>query len=243
MDCVSVQYTLPKVPVHKFKKNLHSWRVPFFEACEIQKQIAKQVIVENGVETVRSVAGVDVGFEKHRDIAHAAVAVLRYPTLELQEYATAQGPSSFPYVPGLLSFREIPIILKALEKLKQQPDVILCDGQGIAHPRRLGIASHLGVITGWPTIGVAKKCLIGTYESVPDRKGEWVPLAEGDDVIGAVLRTRKGVRPLYVSVGHKVSLEVAIAYVMRCVTRFRLPEAIRWAHRLASGTADSIWEA
>ncbi|HFC53761.1 MAG TPA: deoxyribonuclease V, partial [Gammaproteobacteria bacterium] len=152
------------------------------------------------------------------------------------EYAIARRPTSFPYVPGLLSFREIPAILEALQKLERPPDLLLVDGQGTAHPRRFGIASHLGVVTGIPSIGVAKSRLIGQHGEPPDERGAWTPLQEGEETIGAVLRSRKGVRPIYVSPGHCVTLERALEYVMRCVTRYRLPETTRQAHRLASRT-------
>lgn len=185
-------------------------------------------------DTVRYVAGVDVGFEQKNTITRAAVAVLSFPELELQTYAIARRPTSFPYVPGLLSFREIPAVLDAFQKLTLTPDILLCDGQGIAHPRRFGIASHLGVLTGLPAIGVAKSRLIGTHEPVPEEKGGWVKLYDKEEIIGAVLRTRTRVKPLYISIGHKISLPTAIDYVMRCVTRYRLPETTRHAHRLAS---------
>jgi deoxyribonuclease V len=153
----------------------------------------------------------------------------------LIEHAIARRPTTFPYIPGLLSFREIPVLLDAIEALGRRPDLLICDGQGIAHPRRFGLACHLGVLTDLPAIGVAKSRLTGKHEVVPDRKGAWVPLRDGDDVIGAVLRTRRGVRPVYVSPGHKVSLESAIRLTLDCITRFRLPETTRWADRLAGG--------
>jgi deoxyribonuclease V len=140
----------------------------------------------------------------------------------------------FPYIAGLLSFRELPAVLTALGELERLPDLVLCDGQGIAHPRRLGLAAHLGVVTSLPTIGVAKTRLVGTHPPLPAAKGSWVPLRAAGEQIGAVLRTRTGVRPVYVSVGTGVSLETALDYVLRCVTRYRLPETTREAHRLAS---------
>ncbi|HDP89295.1 MAG TPA: deoxyribonuclease V, partial [Thioalkalivibrio sp.] len=161
--------------------------------------------------------------------------VLTYPGLEPVVERIARVPTTFPYVPGLLSFREIPAVLAALAQLPALPDLILCDGQGIAHPRRLGIACHLGVLLDVPTIGVAKSRLIGTHAEVPADKGDWVPLLDGKEIIGAVLRTRENVKPLYVSPGHRVSLPTAIDYVMGCVTRYRLPETTRRADRLASG--------
>jgi deoxyribonuclease V len=213
----------------------HRWDVTPREARDIQQQLRDRVITTDDLGEIRFVAGVDVGFEQRNTITRAAVAVLSFPALGLHEHTLARRPTTFPYVPGLLSFREIPAVLDALARLTQTPDLMLCDGQGIAHPRRFGIASHLGVITGLPTIGVAKSRLIGTHDTVPEEKGAWVPLMDHDEVIGAVLRTRTRVKPLYISPGHRVSLHTAIEYVMRCVTRYRLPETTRQAHRLASG--------
>jgi deoxyribonuclease V len=163
--------------------------------------------------------------------------VLRYSTLELEEYAIARRPTRFPYVPGLLSFRELPAVLEAIERLRQTPDILLCDGQGLAHPRRCGIACHLGVLTDLPAIGVAKTRLVGFSAPVPDVRGAWQPLYDGAEVVGAVLRTRQGVKPLYVSCGHRISLNTAIGLVMGCTRKYRLPETTRAAHRLASGPA------
>jgi deoxyribonuclease V len=135
----------------------------------------------------------------------------------------------------LLSFRELPAVLEALEQLREPPDLLLCDGQGIAHPRRLGIASHLGLLVDIPSIGVAKTRLYGTHDEPPNQRGAWTPLLAGGETIGAVLRTRAGVKPLYISSGHRIDLDTAIGYVLGCCTRYRLPETTRHAHRLASG--------
>ncbi len=203
------------------------------DAIALQRKTATAVITRDQLPAVRTVAGVDVGFE-NKHTARAAVVVLDAATLEPMDHALARLPVSFPYVPGLLSFRECPVVLRALVSLKVTPDLLLCDGQGIAHPRRLGVASHLGVLTGLPSIGVAKSRLVGTHDPVPDRRGAWVPLRDGDEVIGAVLRTRQGVKPLFISPGHRVSLATALEWVMACVTRYRLPETTRWADGLAS---------
>ncbi|MDX1253458.1 MAG: deoxyribonuclease V [Gammaproteobacteria bacterium] len=213
----------------------HPWNVTPRQAVAIQQELRKEVITEDRLGEVRHVAGVDVGFEQSNTVTRAAIAVLGLPDLQLRDSAIARLPTSFPYVPGLLSFREVPSVLQALERLSAPPDLLLCDGQGIAHPRRFGIASHLGVLTGIPSIGVAKTLLTGAHAPVPDARGAWVPLRDQGDVIGAVLRTRRGVKPIYVSIGHCVSLETAVDYVMRCTTKYRLPETTRWAHRLASG--------
>ncbi len=214
---------------------MHSWKVTPAEARRIQEALRGQVLREDRLDPVRRVAGVDVGFRGGGKVTRAAAAVLEFPSLEPCAQAVVSRATSFPYVPGLLSFREVPAIIPALKRLKVPPDLILCDGQGYAHPRRFGLACHLGVVTGIATIGVAKTRLIGNHGRVPDSRGRWTPLKDGDETIGAVLRTRKGVKPVYVSVGHRVSLQTAVELVMACVTRYRLPETTRAAHRLASG--------
>ncbi|QIR36943.1 deoxyribonuclease V [Tolypothrix sp. PCC 7910] len=213
----------------------HDWPQTLEEAIAIQEKLRNQTITEDKLpETIKYVAGVDMGFEADGTISHAAVAVLSFPDLQIVETAVARRPTSFPYIPGFLSFREIPAVLDALEKVKILPDIILCDGQGIAHPRRLGIASHLGLLIDMPTIGVAKSLLIGKYDEVPETKGSWQPLIHKGETIGAVLRTRTGVKPLYISSGHRISLPTAIDYVLRCTTKYRLPETTRIADKLAS---------
>jgi len=201
----------------------------------LQQELRAHLILTDHLEPVRRVAGVDVGFEAAGTVTRAAVAVLRYPELDVLETAIARRPTAFPYIPGLLSFRELPAVLAALEQLREPPDLLLCDGQGIAHPRRFGIASHLGLLVDIPAIGVAKTRLCGTHEEPPNQRGAWTPLWGQGEIIGAVLRTRPGVKPLYISPGHRVGLETALAYVMGCCTRYRLPETTRHAHRLASG--------
>lgn len=210
------------------------WDVSPEQARAIQDRLRDQVIREDELGTVRRVAGTDVAFEQQGRVTRAAAAVLSFPDLELIEHALVRRPTCFPYVPGLLSFREIPAVLDALARLRTIPDLILCDGQGIAHPRRLGLASHLGVVTGLPTIGVAKSRLIGEHDEPGRAKGSRVPLFDGKEIIGVVLRTRTDVRPVYVSIGHRVSLQTAVRYTMACVTRYRLPETTRWADKLAA---------
>ncbi len=213
----------------------HPWEVSPAEARAIQERLRPLVECRDRLGPVMLVAGVDVGFEQGGEVTRAAVALLHFPSLEPAGEALARLPTRFPYVPGLLSFREIPAVLDALATLEQSPDLILCDGQGIAHPRRLGIASHLGLLLDVPTIGVAKSRLIGRHDEPGLEKGAWVPLMDGDERIGAVLRTRTGVKPLYISCGHRIGLETAIGYVLACTTRYKLPETTRRAHRLASG--------
>ena len=215
----------------------HAWPLTVEEAIAIQQQFRKEVITQDQLEEpVQYVAGVDMGFEADGTISRAAVAVLSFPSLQLQESAIARRPTTFPYVPGFLSFREIPAVLDALEKISTVPDLILCDGQGIAHPRRFGIACHLGLIVDIPTIGVAKSLLIGNHQEVSEERGSWQPLVNRGETIGAVLRTRVKTKPLYISSGHRVSLSTAIEYVLRCTPKYRLPETTRIADKLASGS-------
>lgn len=215
-------------------KHHHRWDVTASEAIALQQRLRKEVIAVDRFSSIDFVAGVDVGFEQRGAVTRAAVAVLKFPELTLQEYAIARRPTEFPYIPGLLSFREIPAVLDAMERLKRLPDLILCDGQGRAHPRRFGIACHLGVLTDLPSIGVAKSRLVGTHAPLKEDKGSRQALFDKDEVIGIVLRSRQGVRPLYISVGHRIALDTAVEYVLRCITRFRLPETTRASHKLAS---------
>ena len=212
----------------------HPWPLTVDEAIAIQQQLRTEVITEDQLGAVQYVAGVDLGFEESGTISRAAVAILSFPDLQLKEHAIAKRPTTFTYIPGFLSFREIPAVLDALEKVSITPDLILCDGQGIAHPRRLGIACHLGLIIDLPTIGVAKSLLVGKHDELPNERGAWQPLKHRGETIGAVLRTRTGVKPVYVSSGYRVSLPTAIDYVMRCTPKYRLPETTRWADKLAS---------
>ena len=205
------------------------------EAIALQERLRGEVVTVDKFSRVTFVAGVDVGFEGQGRITRAAVAVLSFPELALQEYAVARRPTVFPYIPGLLSFREVPAVLDAMQQLRRLPDLLLCDGQGLAHPRRFGIACHLGVLLDLPAIGVAKSRLLGTHAPLADGKGSRQALYDKGEVIGTVLRTRRGVRPLYISIGHRIALETAVDYVLRCTSRYRLPETTRAAHKLASG--------
>jgi deoxyribonuclease V len=203
------------------------------EAKIIQERLRERVIREDCFASVNYVAGVDIGFQDNYAISQAAVAVLKFPELTLADSAIATMPTVFPYVPGYLSFREIPPILEALDKLRISPDLILCDGQGLAHPRRFGLACHLGVLTALPTIGVAKSLLIGTHQALASEKGNYQALEDDGEIIGVVARSRTNVKPIYISIGHKISLPTAIAYVFNCLTQYRLPETTRWADRLS----------
>jgi deoxyribonuclease V len=211
----------------------HSWNLSTSEAVALQKRLATEVIREDRLGPVRRVAGVDVGYGKRGGDARAGVVVLDLADLTVLESVTATQAVAFPYVPGLLSFREAPVAIEALSKLRVRPDLLLCDGQGIAHPRRLGIASHLGLLLDIPSIGVAKSRLIGTHQDPGPRRGDRAPLVDKGELIGTVLRTRPGTKPIYVSIGHRVGLDTAVSFVMRCTTRFRLPETTRAADRLS----------
>jgi len=222
-------------PVQNTPHQRCDWPTDVAAARTVQEQLSGRVISSDALGAVHYVAGVDVGFENQGKTTRAALAVLGFPGLELHDQAISRSPTRFPYVPGYLSFRELPAVLQALEQLATQPDLLLCDGQGLAHPRRFGLACHLGVVTGLPSIGVAKSRLLGQHQEPGPDKGDWTPLHDKGEVIGAVLRTRSNVTPVYVSIGHRISLATAIDYVLRCTTRYRLPETTRWAHRLASG--------
>jgi deoxyribonuclease V len=212
----------------------HRWDLTPKEAMALQSRLRGRVLREDRIGPVTRVAGVDVGFEDAGRVTRAAIVVLAFPGLTPVERVLVREPTRFPYIPGLLSFREAPAVLAAFKRLQRAPDLVLYDGHGIAHPRRCGIASHLGLLVDLPTIGVAKTLYVGEHARLAARKGVSVPLVDGDETIGAVLRTRAGVKPVYVSIGHRVSLETAVRWVMACVTRYRLPETTRWAHHLAS---------
>ena len=213
----------------------HAWDVPPREAIAIQERLRHAVVLEDDFGPLQRVAGVDVGFEAGGSITRAAVAVLSFPELVLVESAIARLPTSFPYVPGLLSFREAPAVLQALASLSRPPDLLVCDGQGLAHPRRFGLACHLGLLAGLPAIGAAKSRLLGEHVPPGPLRGDWQPLIDRGEVIGAALRTRPGTKPIFVSPGHRVSLASAIDLALQCTGRFRIPEPTRQAHRLASG--------
>ncbi len=214
---------------------LHSWQVTVAEAKEIQRRLALQVSKRNEVDAPCLVAGVDIAAPDRGGVAKGAVVVLRLPDLTPVEGNVAEQRVSFPYVPGLLSFRETPLILAACEGLTLTPDLLIADAQGIAHPRRLGLASHLGLLLDIPTIGCAKSILCGRHGELGEEPGSYAPLFDGGEVIGAALRTKRGVKPVYVSIGHKVDLEAAIYWVLACCRGYRLPEPSRLAHLAAGG--------
>ena len=211
----------------------HPWDVSTAEAREIQEKLRSRVVRSGRPRQVRHVAGVDISVRENRAIA--AIVGLDFPNLEVVEVATAEQKVPFPYVPGLLSFREIPSILAAAEKLTSHVELLLLDGQGVAHPRRFGLASHLGVLLNKPTIGCAKTRFIGTHDEPAEEAGCYTDLWDGDELIGAVLRTRTNVKPIYISVGHKIELPTALDLVLQCCAGYRLPEPTRLAHQAAGG--------
>lgn len=201
---------------------------------QLQWELRGHIRLENRLPDIATVGGADVGFEDGGRVTRAAVVVCDARDLTVLAQQIVRQPTRFPYVPGLLSFREAPAILDALAGLSQTPDLLLCDGHGYAHPRRMGVACHIGLATGLPTIGVGKTRLVGEYAPVPAERGSWSPLQDGDETVGAVLRTRNRVAPVFVSPGHRLDLHTAVAWVMACLHRYRLPEPIRAADRLAS---------
>ncbi|WP_456269855.1 deoxyribonuclease V [Kushneria sp. AK178] len=216
------------------RQPLHEWTVDPDTAIALQKSLAPRIEDCDRTGEVSHIAGVDIGFEDGGDTTRAVIVVMRWPSLEIVERVLHRTPTQMPYIPGLLSFRELPAALEAFEQLTLTPDLLMVDGMGIAHPRRLGIAAHLGLWLDMPTIGVGKSRLCGRHDEVPEARGSWVPLTHRNETIGAVLRTREKVKPLYISIGHRISLESSIGWVMQCLTRYKLPEPTRQADRLAS---------
>ena len=213
----------------------YPWDLPPKEAISLQRELAQYIDLDDHHGPFKTVAGIDLGIRG--GLARAAVVVLKLPGLEIVEQVCSERPLTFPYVPGLLSFREGPAILDALASLKCVPDVLIFDGQGYAHPRRMGIATHIGILLDHPTIGCAKSRLCGTHEEPGLDRGSYTWLRDGEEIIGAVVRSRTRVKPLFVSAGHRVSLRTAIDTVLRCGAGYRLPEPTRWAHRVASAKA------
>lgn len=208
----------------------HSWDLTPAEARALQVELAGAVDTSIPLPPWRTLAAADVSFDRGSDVLFAAVVVVLAGTFEVVERVGLKAPAVFPYVPGLLSFREAPALLEAFDRLKFRPDVVLCDGQGIAHPRRLGIASHLGLWLDLPTVGCAKSRLHGKYDEPGPDRGDRSPLVDKDEVVGAVLRTRARVAPLFVSPGHRCDLESAVGLVMATTGKYRLPVPSRMAH-------------
>jgi deoxyribonuclease V len=213
---------------------LHDWNLTVSQAIKLQNRLSEQVILNYKVDNAAFIAGTDISVNRIDKTATASVVLLDYPGLEIVEIKTVAGKLDFPYIPGLLSFRELPLTLAAFKLLTISPDLIIVDGQGIAHPRRFGLASHLGLFLDIPTIGCAKSRLFGNYIEPGNEPGNYSYLMDGEEIIGAVLRTRCGVKPVYISTGHKISLHNSVNWIMNCQRGYRLPEPSRFAH-LAAG--------
>lgn len=211
----------------------HAWDLTPTQAIALQRELAAQVVREGDPDGVRRIAGADVAFDKPNGRGVGALVVLAWPSLEMVEEVEVEAPVTFPYVPGLLSFRETPVLLEAFARLKQRPDLVMADGHGYAHPRRFGFACHLGLLLGIPTIGIAKSRLIGEPGTVAGPRESRADLTHEGEVIGSVVRTKQGVRSIYVSVGHGLSLASAEAWALRCAAGYRVPEPTRRADRLA----------
>jgi deoxyribonuclease V len=229
-------------------KKLHNWNLSYSQAIALQKQLSEKVQMIELKNQPKTIAGIDCAFSRDKKRIIACVVLLKLPGFELIETENAVQKLTFPYIPGLLSFRESPACIAAVEKLKHEPDAFIIDGQGIAHPRRFGLACHLGLFFDKPTIGCAKSRLIGTFENPPLQKGTYSLLKDTSagnnqssiinnqlrEVIGAVVRTRTNVEPVFVSVGNKCSLKNAIEITLNCTTKYRIPEPTRLAHQLVS---------
>ena len=211
-------------------RNLHPWPATVAQAEAIQEKLRVLVDLDDpGPEEVELVAGLDVAYAADSDELSAAVIVMNTTTLEVVDQVVISERSTFPYIPGLFAFHELPPLVKALEKLQTTPDLLICDGHGIVHPRRFGLACHLGVLTGLPTIGVAKSIFIGQYGTPEPERGAWAPISEGEEIIGRALRTRTNTKPVFVSQGHLISLENACNHILKLSPVFRIPEPIRKA--------------
>jgi len=219
---------------------LHEWNLAQPAAIALQRELAQRVVREDRLGEVRHIAGVDMAINEGNGMAHAAVVLLTYPTLEVVERHIYEEPVRMPYIPGLLSFREAPCVLGAFHKLRQRPDLVMVDGLGIAHPRRIGIASHLGLWLDLPTIGCGKSILVGSYDkaALGEEAGSWVPLIDKKEVVGAAVRTRTRVNPMIISPGHLISVETSVRYVLACGKGYRLPEPTRLADKLSK---DNEW--
>lgn len=210
----------------------HDWKVSEAEAIEIQTRLASLAVRQDELGDIRRIAGVDVAYDDSNSRLFAAIVVLDAVTGKTLEIGKAVGKVEFPYIPGLFAFRELPHLLAAMATLETKPDLVICDGQGIAHPRRCGLATHLGVLADLPTIGCGKTRHVGEFGSLDNERGAITALCDGNEVIGKVVRTQDGVKPLFVSIGHRVSLETAVDWILKLSSKFRQPEPIRRANEV-----------
>ncbi|EPY11652.1 Endonuclease V [Paenibacillus sp. cl6col] len=214
----------------------HQWNLSEMEAIELQRELAKKVITEDGLDPIHHVAGVDVAYSKNNDTLIAAIVVLELDSLKIVESVVIEDTVQFPYIPGLFSFRELPPIIKAFEKIKTTPQLVVCDGQGLAHPRRFGLACHLGILYDIPTIGCGKTKLSGNFTEPDQHRGAQSPLIDNREIIGNVLRTQKNINPIFVSIGHRISLTTACQWILKLAPKYRLPETTRQADQLVKKT-------
>jgi deoxyribonuclease V len=220
--------------------SLHSWDISYSEAVRIQHRLKGQLIIKPFKSDFRLIAGADVSYSKGSDLFFSSIVILEMPDMTMLESATAEGKVDFPYIPGLLSFREAPILLKAFEKIRNVPDVVIFDGQGIAHPRGIGLASHIGLFLDLPSIGCAKRNLVGSYGPVGIEAGDNTPIMFNCQIVGAALRTKRNVSPVFVSPGYKMDISSAVEIVMKACDGYRLPEPTRRAHLLVNKIRTSI---
>jgi deoxyribonuclease V len=213
---------------------LHDWNVTPREAVELQKKLRERVRLTPLARPVETIAGTDISFNKFEPTVYAGIVVLRLPSLEVLEEVGVVSETRFPYVPGLLSFRETPSVLEAWAKLKCEPDAVMFDGQGLAHPRRVGIACHVGLLIERPTLGCAKSVLVGKYEEPPEERGAWTEMIDKGETVGAAVRTKTRVQPIFVSPGHLIDLPGAIRLTLECDGGYRQPEPTRLAHHLVN---------
>jgi deoxyribonuclease V len=213
---------------------LHPWDLQYSEAIKVQQDLKDQIVLRSWNADPELVSGADVSYSKNSDIFYSAVVVFEFPSMRIVESAHASGRMDFPYIPGLLSFREAPVLIKAFEKIRKVPDVVVFDGQGIAHPRGVGLASHMGLVLDLPTIGCAKKNLVGSHDDVGNEVGDHKPIIFKGDVVGAALRTKKNVKPVFISPGHKMDIPSAIEIVLKTCRGYKLPEPTRQAHLLVN---------
>jgi len=219
---------------------LHSWKVDVKEAIRIQEDLGSRLILKKTFSKVRTIGGGDVAYSKDENFLFGAIVVLSYPEMETIDIATAYGKAPFPYIPGLLSFREGPVLIKTFQKLKLKPDLMIYDGQGIAHPRGFGLASHLGLWFDLPSIGCAKTPLLDEFTLPGLSKGSFELIQRGKIALGAVLRTKEKVNPLFVSPGHRIDLSTSIQLILETCQKYRIPEPLRRAHQLAGRIGHSV---
>ncbi len=219
---------------HRPKEPLHAWQLTPQEAVALQRELAPQITIAPPRKAIRWVAATDLSFNRFDDRLYAAICIMDLETGTIVETATKAGQVTFPYVPGLLSFREIPALLQCFDTLQHTPDTVICDGQGLAHPRRIGLACHLGLWLQLPTIGCAKSLLCGTHGRLGHKRGATAALIDRGEQVGVALRTRDGVKPIYVSPGHLCDMDTAIEVVLQATPKYRLPAPIRAAHDAAN---------